>query len=96
MSGDCGHGWGYHENGPDSPCSKCESEKRLDKFLLASMEQEHILKLLKGIEVRVENPLGLTNPQNTFVVTDIKIEDGKLYLQGEKTTWFSVSILTRV
>lgn len=24
MSGDCGHGWGYHNDGPSGPCSKCE------------------------------------------------------------------------
>ena len=22
MSGDCGHGWGYHSGGPGSPCDK--------------------------------------------------------------------------
>lgn len=24
MSGDCGHGWGYHFDGPGGPCFKCE------------------------------------------------------------------------
>ena len=24
MSGDCGHGWGYHKQGASGPCSKCE------------------------------------------------------------------------
>lgn len=28
MSGDCGHGWGYHKQGPSGPCSKCEEEAR--------------------------------------------------------------------
>ena len=27
MSGDCGHGWGYHNDGPSGPCSKCETER---------------------------------------------------------------------
>jgi hypothetical protein len=26
VSGDCGHGWGYHEQGASGPCSKCEDE----------------------------------------------------------------------
>lgn len=28
MSGDCGHGWGYHLNGPSGPCAKCEEQDR--------------------------------------------------------------------
>lgn len=29
MSGDCGHGWGYHKDGPSGPCSKCEQEAKV-------------------------------------------------------------------
>lgn len=25
MSGDCGHGWGYHFDGPSGPCYACET-----------------------------------------------------------------------
>lgn len=29
MSGNCGHGWGYHSQGAAGPCDKCEKEKKL-------------------------------------------------------------------
>lgn len=29
MSGDCGHGWGYHSRGPSGPCDKCDEEADL-------------------------------------------------------------------
>ena len=28
MSGDCGHGWGYHYDGADGPCYACMDEKK--------------------------------------------------------------------
>lgn len=28
MSGDCGHGWGYHSGGPSSPCDKCTENRK--------------------------------------------------------------------
>lgn len=27
MDGDCGHGWGYHDEGASGPCSACEREE---------------------------------------------------------------------
>ena len=27
MSGDCGHGWGYHFEGPGGPCFQCMKEE---------------------------------------------------------------------
>lgn len=32
MSGDCGHGWGYHHDGPSGPCYACERDET-QKFL---------------------------------------------------------------
>lgn len=32
MTGDCGHGWGYHNDGPSGSCYKClENEENEDK-----------------------------------------------------------------
>jgi hypothetical protein len=30
MDGDCGHGWGYHEDA-SSPCQKCVEEDKKEK-----------------------------------------------------------------
>lgn len=35
MTGDCGHGWLYH-NGPSSPCSACEREARAEALAMAA------------------------------------------------------------
>lgn len=34
MSGDCGHGWGYHYDGASGPCYRCieERNRRLRTF----------------------------------------------------------------
>jgi hypothetical protein len=32
MSGDCGHGWGYHRDGPGGPCYKCEEEESMSIY----------------------------------------------------------------
>lgn len=34
MSGDCGHGWGYHYQGTNGPCSKCQERvERVGKIM---------------------------------------------------------------
>ena len=96
MSGDCGHGWGYHLNGPGSPCSKCQQEERLERSLLSSMSQEAILKLLTGMIVKADHPITVLNPTETFEVIDVNIERGKLFLRGKDTMWFEAGMLTRI
>jgi len=52
VSGDCGHGWAYHEGGPGSPCTKCEDErlrspgKKLKADLAAAQQEIERLKAL--------------------------------------------------
>lgn len=44
MSGDCGHGWSYHEQGPSGPCSACEREGARTKVLharIAALEAQN-------------------------------------------------------
>lgn len=49
MSGDCGHGWGYHYDGPSGPCYKCEEERRVEaKYKVRSKEYRALKDLYKA------------------------------------------------
>lgn len=57
MSGDCGHGWGYHNDGPSGPCYKClEQEQANDMNKLWKLFVEEVRADI-GIK-EVENFLG--------------------------------------
>lgn len=43
MSGDCGHGWGYHSNGPSGPCDKCEEEAKKARGETWLVVKEHVI-----------------------------------------------------
>ena len=38
MSGDCGHGWGYHYDGPSGPCYKCKEKQTEER--IANLEHQ--------------------------------------------------------
>ena len=38
MSGDCGHGWGYHYDGPSGPCYKCKEKETEER--IADLERQ--------------------------------------------------------
>lgn len=36
MSGDCGHGWGYHSKGPSGPCDLCTQHEEKEEARIAA------------------------------------------------------------
>jgi len=52
MSGDCGHGWGYHYDGASGPCYKCLELKKSTPVLMAEELKEIALTLN---DVRLHN-----------------------------------------
>lgn len=47
MSGDCGHGWMYHSNGPSSPCDLCELEYK-KKVIYTQLQMDTALAQAKA------------------------------------------------
>lgn len=50
MSGDCGHGWGYHSGGAASPCDKCVEEEQRKK----QKQQKAVKRGLESVQGRKE------------------------------------------
>lgn len=61
-----------------------------------ALRAKGLSNVLCGITVKADHPITCCNPEETFEVKEAKIEDGNLYLRGEKTMWFSVGLLTRI
>ena len=50
MSGDCGHGWGFHYDGASGPCYKClAEEKGEDELAKVKRQRATLLAALKEL-----------------------------------------------
>lgn len=61
-----------------------------------AIEQEGLSAVLCGMIVKADHPITCMNPEETFEVKEAKIENGGLYLKGEKTMWFHTNLLTKI
>jgi len=66
MSGDCGHGWGYHYNGPDGPCFKCEQAREHERL---SRELAQARELLEAAQSCVQQ-LQIGDDIRAFLATE--------------------------
>lgn len=48
---------------------------------------------LKDQWVTVNHPITVMNPDGYFSVAEVKIEDGRIYIRGENTMWFSEELV---
>lgn len=53
-------------------------------------------KWLIGLEVRADHPITCLNPEPTFKISEVKIENDKLYVRGEQTMWFHGGMIASV
>ncbi|CAG0976540.1 hypothetical protein RHDC4_01619 [Rhodocyclaceae bacterium] len=49
-----------------------------------------------GTRVKADHPQTCFNPDETFLVAEIKHENGGVYVRGEDTCWFALSTVTPV
>lgn len=47
MSGDCGHGWGYHSRGASGPCDKCTAEQAKKNGLARELFEKYADQLVR-------------------------------------------------
>ncbi|KAA0117920.1 hypothetical protein CIW48_27355 [Methylobacterium sp. P1-11] len=51
---------------------------------------------MPGALVRSSHPQTVLNPDKEFAVLEVKFEDGRFYVRGEKTCWFGLGMVTPV
>jgi hypothetical protein len=54
---------------------------------------DHLVGIMIGLEVSVDHPLTVLNPDRFFIITEVKMDDG-LYIRGKDTCWFNANIAT--
>lgn len=50
-------------------------------------------QLLIGKEVKARHPTTVLNPNETFKITEYRIEYNRLTVRGEDTCWFSIDLI---
>lgn len=51
--------------------------------------QSKFLELFKGKQVKFPHPITCFNPQEWTTITEINIQEDKMWIRGENTVWFN-------
>jgi hypothetical protein len=56
---------------------------------------DHTQKVLEqafvGREAKADHPITCLNPEATFIIKQVRLEDGGIAVRGERTMWFGDS-----
>jgi hypothetical protein len=59
-----------------------------------AVDTESIVKYwLKGQLASANHPITVLNPDKYFTITDVRVTEGRIYVRGENTMWFSQSLI---
>jgi hypothetical protein len=49
---------------------------------------DNLVKSIVGRRAKAQHPITVVNPDEFFTISDVKIENYKIYVRGENTIWF--------
>ncbi|MDO8611127.1 MAG: hypothetical protein Q7R95_11430 [bacterium] len=51
---------------------------------------------LIGTQVKADHPITVLNPEETFKIKEVSIDNNILYVRGENTMWFAQGLIKLV
>lgn len=93
-----GQSCSYGPHGPkgEMQCCYCGKEKTPSSAVTHQAPEGWMLVPKVGTRVKADHPITCLNPEETFEVTGIGIDNGRISVRGDNTCWFGLGLISYV